>query len=869
MKLNINNIVKYAGIVLIAFSSSLHAANILSMTSGQLKLSIDDKGKIDELIDISTGKNYISKRGDSWLMRIQKWNGKVNPKKEPMLNPVSAKTIKKNENEAIIELTYKNGEKVKISILKKRNYFTMKLIDATPLKDITKVMWGHYFTAMCEPIGMYIGINRSKDFSIGLLSLEMNTDGTGWDHTFAAGFDRGGSTLAQEAYDRSQPRALRRQCEYIISTPIKGLTVKGSKVALFGVKRGRKPELDIIEKIEIAEKLPHPMFKGKWTKRSKEMKSPCLWMSVNEKNIDKVLSLSKDFAGGSVCQFHGFFKNWGHFDIDEKDFPTGITGLKAVSDKCNNAGIHNTTYTLTTFLKPHPKIEPFIAPVPDNRLAYLRIDTKLSLAEPIDDKSNSMKLKLSNGLTEELKKILGQYRKVVRIDNEMIEFESWKKVGKNILLCEKLKRGGWLTTKAAHKSRSKAKYMYVSGYNNFYPGDQEMNMEVAENIGKISRDGEIGKIILDGYESILISGDCSYGRNTFIQRLYDMTRKNEALFSGSNLGNYSWHIMSFMSWGEFDKDKGFRGTMIEIRLKYQARLINSLIPNKLGQYYPDNNTSIEDIEWLCNQIAGWDSGVDLCMDYNNVHQNPNYDKLTATFRLWEEARIKQVFDENQKLNLRDTTSVYRLTKTPNGEYKLKFIRHWIDGRAKVVPSSAIKVTPINGGPASVKPCSVDWKMTHNPAVYSRICLSDDLICKADGKNFTEWKIKLPSPVDKRVNKANLFRCVIRLADNAKCGVTDITLKCNGQKLGITHVKLQPGEYLAIPHNNQYAYVYDAKTDLVKREIFIYQDNPYWYLPTIRKGEENKIELKCNSLKAGETPEILLNIQMHDAYFPPK
>jgi len=847
--------------------SSLAGAEILSMEVGRLKLSIDDKGKITSLTDIKTGKNYISNRGESWLMRIQEWDGKVNPKKNPLLNPVSATIIKKQKKSAIIELKYSKGETVKIGILKKDGYIKMRLLDATPLNNISKVMWGQYFTAMLEPIGMYVGINRSKDFSIGLLSLDMNTDGGGWDHTFPASYDRGGSILLQESYDRSKPRALRRQCEYIISKPIKGKTVKGSTVVFFGVQRGRDSELNIIEKIELAEKLPHPIFKGKWTKRSKEMKSPCLWMSVNEKNIDDVLSLSKDFAGGSVCQFHGFFKNWGHFDVSEKDFPTGIKGVKAVSEKCKAAGIHNTTYTLTTFLKPHPALEPYIAPVPDDRLAYLTIDTKLSLAEPIDAESKSMKLKLSNGLTEELKDILGRFRKVLRVDNEMIEIKSWRAEGSDILICEKIERGGWLTTKTAHKAGAGARYMFVSGYNNFYPGDQEMNLDVAKYIGKVSRDGEVGKIILDGYESILISGDCSYGRNTFLKLLYDMTRKNEVLFSASNLGNYSWHIMSFMSWGEFDKDKGFRGTMIEIRLKYQARLVNSLMPNKLGQYYPDKNTTVEDIEWLCNQIAGWDSGVDLCMDYQNIHQNPNYDKVASTFRLWEKARIDQVFSKKQRLNLRDTTLIFKLLGVKNGKAQLKFVKQWIDGRAKVLPSSDIKTVPVSG--ASVKPCSIDWKWTHNPGIYSRISLSNDLVCKAGHKGFTEWKMTLPAPVDKRVHKEIPFRCVIRLADSAQCGVTNINLKCNGQLVDIRGVKLQHGEYLAVPHNNQYAYVYDAKTHFVKREVFIYQDNPYWYLPNIKKGKENKIELKCDSIVKGKTAEILVNIQMFDRFFPPQ
>ena len=863
-----NILKKTIGALFFLYALSLYAENIVEMTTNTLKFGIDGNGKITYLVDQSSKTNYVMKNTNSYLLRIQNWSGKVNPKNNPMLDPISASLIKKNSNSATIELKYKNGEKLQVLLVNKGKYIKMKVLEATPLNDISKISWGPYFLDMLEPVGMYIGIARSKDFSIGMISLDMNTDGAGWDHTFGAMYDRGGTKLIQISYDRSKPRALRQQCKYIISTPIKNLTVEGSSVALFGIKQGRVSELKLLENIEIAEKLPHPMFKGKWTKRSREMKSPCLWLPVNENDIDKILSLAKDFAAGSVCQFHGFFSNWGHFDISTTDYPTGIEGVKNVSSKCAKIGIHNTTYTLTTFLKPHPDVEPYIAPIPDDRLAFLKLDSELSLAEPITSDANSMKLKLSNGLTDELKDALKRFRKVLRIDNEMIEFKSWKSTGDDIIICENLERGGWLTTTTSHKAKTKARYMFVSGYNNFYPGNQDMNMEVAEHIGKVSADGGIGKIILDGYESILISGDDAYGRNTFIQKLYDMSRNQETLFSGSNLGNYSWHIMSFMSWGEFDKDKGFRGTMLENRLKFQTRLISSLIPNKLGQYYPDKDTSIEDIEWLCNQISGWDSGVDLCMDYDNIHQNPDYDKLTATFRLWEEARINQVFNEKQKLNLRQTTSVYRLIKTTQGKYKLKFIRNWIDGRAKVMPSSSINLTSLDGDTKSITKCSAKWVLTHNPGIYSRLALSNDIIYRA-GTGIKSWNINLPSPIDSRASKDIGLRCIIRFAPGAKCGVKNIKLKCNGQLLHIGNISLKPGEYFAIPHNNQYGYIYDSKTNFAKKAVFIHQNNPYWFLPTMHKGKDNKIELSCSSIDNRENPEIVVNIQYYDKFFPKK
>jgi hypothetical protein len=586
-------------------------------------------------------------------------------------------------------------------------------------------------------------------------------------------------------------------------------------------------------------------------------------MSVREQNIDHVIELAKEFSAGSVCQFHGFFNNWGHFDVNPNDFPTGVKGLEKVAKRLDAAGIDNTTYTLTTFLKPHPGIEPYIAPVPDDRLAYLTLDSDFSVAEKIDAKANTMKIKLSNGLTENVKEALRDYTKVLRIDNELIEFKEWKDLGNGVIECSGLTRGGWLTTAASHNRGEKAKYMLVRGYHNLYPGTFDMSTEVAENIANVSLKAKVGRIVLDGYESIVNTGYCSYGRNHFIKKLYDMTKKREMLFTGSNLGNYSWHIMSFMSWGEYNWINGFRGTMLEFRLNAQRVLDGDLLPKKLGQYYPRKDTSVEDIEWLCNQISGWDSGVDLSIDYNDFKKNKDYKKITSIFRLWEEARKKNVFTELQKINLRQTTSVYRLIKK-GGKYKLQFVRHWIDGRAKELPSSAIKVKPLNKE-ATVSKCSIDWKWTHNPAIYSRIALSDDLICST-GDTEAKWEVITPKPEDSRGGDNITFRCVIRLPKGATAGVKDITIIANNMRVDLEGTEIHPGEYLAIPHNNRFGYIYDSATNKAKRVVNIYQNNRYWALPSVKKGKPLTLRVKAKSTKPNVKSGLILNMQYYDKYY---
>src|SRR6478752_6531925 len=57
-----------------------------------------------------------------------------------------------------------------------------------------------------------------------------------------------------------------------------------------------------------------------------------------------------------------------------------------------------------------------------------------------------------------------------------------------------------------------------------------------------------------------------------------------------------------------------------------------------------------------------------------------------------------------------------------------------------IPPSAFTISP--QAPARVAPCGIDWTWTHNPGIYTKAGLSEDLIAVADGKT-AEWKVTYP------------------------------------------------------------------------------------------------------------------------------
>ena len=833
----------FAGIITLSLFLNLSAAAPFSMTAGKLGLKLNGKGELTELYDTASGKNYlasaVNKNWKSSLLKCKQYGGN-----EEM--PEQMTVLKKNAGSALLKFNYKSGVALTVKLQVKSGYFRMELVDAAPLKNIDCIVWGPYKTSMRGPIAEWIGFNRSDNFTIGCLSLEPNTDGRHGYDPISASYEGFGSQIALYSHDHTKPREFRK---WMTSTPI-NVTVKGSAVALFGVPRSRKYELDMIEKIELAEKLPHPTFLGKWNKRTPAVQKISIWIGLDQNNAEHCIQLCKNMHAGTVCRMHGYYANWGHFDIDKHIFPGGYAAVHAMTDKAwKEATLKNTTYTLSGFLKPMSMPEPFITPVPDKRLA--KFDPVSSLASPVSADDQTITLKKVKGLTEIYK---GNSRKVICIDNEMIEFKTMDEDGETLLI-KGAERGAFKTKAEPHKPGTPVTYMYVSGYHNFYPGTVDMNNEMASYIGRDAQKCGNGVIILDGYESCFETGHSEYALNTFAKTIYDMGGEKDRLMAYSlTQGNYNWHMMSYQSWGEYQLERGFRGTCLDYRIMRQIQYHNNLVPNKMGQYYPTNATT-EDIEWLMARVCGWESGVDFNVNLGGMVKNPEYNSICSALGLWEEARMKKIFTAQQKMFLRQTDRLYHLEKSTDGKLKLKFVKFW---QHKGVKISSPSVFSIEGKQGTVKPCSIKWAQTHNPAIFAECGLSDDLLLPA-GDDKAEWNVTVPAGNDNRLPKEQHLLPVVRLGKNAKFAVKNIRISANGAEL-LLPVTLNPGEYISIPHNTKLGCVYDAKTNNVKREFYLLQFNPYWYLPNLKRGQKNKITIKCEFVTQGKKSDVILNLR---------
>ncbi|MDR0704314.1 MAG: hypothetical protein LBF88_04925 [Planctomycetaceae bacterium] len=854
--------IKFVLILLFVFSalmiSTMNAEErvIFDGTAGNLRLVIDQTGKITTLEDVSTGENYISRKEVCYLLECGMYSGDSTT----VLQPISAKAVKKETGGTEIELSCGEGITLTVLITPKQDWFRMELVKAEPVAEVSYVTWGPYRTTMRGQIAEWLGMNRSDDFAIGLLSLEPNTDAA---PRTAASYTGEGSLIQLSAYDHTRGRFIVVQNNELNTfdklrkaVPIPKLTTVGSAVALYGCPSGRKTELNVIEKIVLAEGLPHPTYEGVWNKYTDAGKQFCLWANYNEKNFAEYLNLARALNTRILCIRSNMMSNWGHFDINPGVYPGGISAILEDSKEAKKSNIGLTLYTLTTFLKPNPAPEPYISPVPDDRLQTWKPETKLAGNISATDTA----IAVQNG--KDVEAVIKSTR-VIRVDNEMIRFKNFTVEGDRILIKE-CQRGAFHTQATEHKDQSRIRLMVFSGYDNFYPGTLDMSNECSDRLSDILLQADIDNFIVDGYESCFETGYGTYTGNIFLKNLFEKLARNnkEILTTTSLFTNYSWHFMSHVSWGEGDRDRGFRFSMLDYRLSRQLELGRNLMPGKMGQYGGASDATAEDINWVMALSTGWDSGVDFVMDTKSIKNNPEYEQVVETFSLWEQAKAEKAFSEYQKMLLRQSDVIYKLTRKVDGGWDLKFDRRWQNEKVKILPSSVMNATPVNGGAESVKPLSIDWSWTHNPALYNEVGLSDDLVSHADG-NETSWKVTFPpyteNPKAWFHTDSRHFQYVIRVPENASSAVKNFRVCVNGKAIEIP-ATLQPGQYLSIPHLVEIACIYD-KNHQVLSEVYL-----HGVIQHVQKGQTATVALSCESVEKDTSPEVIMNIRCQNGYY---
>ena len=650
-------------------------AQVANYNTQNFQLTIDAKGNIIHQIDKNDKTDYV-----------------VNGKESAMLTLLLKDTVLPanqvifSNNNRTITLKYASNISAIVKVLVKNNYITFTLSSITPENKILAVIWGPYHTSIKKSIGETIGIVQNEKFTMGLQCLNVKTlGGYPWnddDHlpqldifnqdaydvykipkgyvlysVEAAKPTFTGSSLQAYTRNRSEDRIINNWGHTKFVAPAYndgGLT--GSSIAIFGCPTDST--LDVIGQIEIGEGLPHPMIDGVWAKKSRAINSSYLIMDFSENNIDEVIAITQ--KTGFNYLYHGDpFETWGHYDLKKHFFPSGMNGLKYCVDKAMQKGIRIGTHTLTNFINTN---DAYVNPIPDKRLAVVGTS---KITSTLDSAQSDIEIESPDYFNQFQNNSL----RSVMIDDEIIRYGSVTEQAPWML--KDCQRGAFGTHAAFHVKGSSISKLFDHGYKVFL-GNASLNKEIAENIADLFNKTGIRMLDFDGLEGAGSTGMGNYAEALFAKAWLDRLNddiKSHYLLGASRPGHYFWHIYSRMNWGE-PWYAGFRESQTEYRMANQKYFKRNLMPGMLGWFKMTSSTSIEDAEWLMARSAGYNAGFAFVTDLKSIHTNGNAEEIFLVLKLWEQARLKNLFSKEQEIIMQDVSTEFHLEKENDHELNL-------------------------------------------------------------------------------------------------------------------------------------------------------------------------------------------------------
>ena len=626
-----------------------------TLAAGDLRVTLSASGAVTSLRNATTNREYLSHDTSAALLTVVHNGQRVAP---------SSLSAAGSGRDTRLTLKYPSlGATVIVRAQSHAAYVALEIVNATPAAAVDAVIWGPYPTTISRTIGEIIGVVRDSSVALGLQVLNLKTlggdlpnrEGSTWARGIAALAKPWGSSISAYAIDRSRPRTVDAWGGNFADmpvAPIPGETVVGSAIALFTCAEPRT--FAVLEAIEVAEHLPHPTIAGVWFPKSPLYERSYLISSFGESDVDEMIAYTK--RAGLMSLYHeGPFKSWGHFVLNDAQFPNGRRGLKLAVDKAHEAGLHFGVHTLTNFINTN---DPYVTPVPDDRLSVTGTST---LASAIDATQRTIPVQSPTFFAEQKNNSLH----TVKIGHELIQYRAVSLSAPFQLLdCQ---RGAFGTTASAHAAGETVGKLFDHPYNVFFP-NFAMQREVAKNLADLLNETGVDHLDFDGHEGALASGQGDYALGVFANDV--MTQTKHDLIMGTSISKtVYWHIGSYYNWGE-PWNGGFTESMQQYRIDNQALFDRNFMPHMLGWYLLTESTTMADMEWMLARSAGYGAGFAMVARPKALRNNPISGALLDAIREWERARMTHAFSEVQRARLKDPRNEFHLAPVTDGEWTL-------------------------------------------------------------------------------------------------------------------------------------------------------------------------------------------------------
>ena len=464
-----------------------------------------------------------------------------------------------------------------------------------------------------------------------------------------------GITLQCTVTDRTKPSVMEHLgYENAMVKPIPGADgrMEGAAVAL--IAAGSAEELlAILSDMELAEGLPHPMFKGNYAKRDPRASGIYLIFEGSGVSAEERIKLAKR-SGVSCVYLADVFEKWGHFPPNTGSYPGGIEELRSLSEKAWADGITLGIHTLSNFI--HTTDE-YVTPVPHEKLLVMD-ETVLTAA--LSETDTEIYVKDANNFAR-------YDMNVVRLGDELIEYQRFDSDTMCLTGC---RRGAYGTQIGNYPEGFRLSRLWCHGYRTLFP-DVELQDEMADNLAAFIKACGIRRLSFDGLEGCSYNGTGQYGPAAYVRRVYEKVG-SDLICDASISGHYLWHSHAYYNWGEPWYDHVRRGGMHQYRVMNGAFFRRNLIPPMMGWYIVAScdgkyeATTPENFEFAVSRSAAFDAGLAVNFCDGVISRHGLIDEFADKIRIWEDFRFNADIPQTVLERLQEETGNWHLEKQDDG-----------------------------------------------------------------------------------------------------------------------------------------------------------------------------------------------------------
>ncbi|MDP4251984.1 MAG: hypothetical protein Q8918_17930 [Bacteroidota bacterium] len=677
-----------------------------------LTIGVSNSGYIVSLKDKQTKKEYCPPGDSSALISLYK--------DKNYILPVSARFNRVNHQ---ISLHYSNGSVATISAMQKPGYFAFKLISLVPRNGVDNIVWGPYKTSISQNLGEIISVVRNDEFSLGIMALDnatssgppsegdlpqsyylihappgvklppnlhegqiFNTGGDSLGTSDVAFYSQPeeyyrfmtgngamlrpyGSDIVLHARDRRIPQVIDfrpfrmspGRHQYV--TPI-DVDFIGSRIAFFGCPE--PATLDVIEKIELGEGLPHPTIEGKWIKRPTAAKPFIAWFGAHDSLVAYAGQLGfKAVQDEALGEY--YYNPANRWDNKKVNFSNGSMSIKEYTAITNKAGIAYGLHTLCEFIQPYSSD---VTPVPNDSLCKVGstvISAGISAYDSVITIADPTFFRESGGWEDTRTNVL-------QLGKELISYEGVSAT-KPYTLIHPLR--GWDKTRvSAHRENDTIYKLMPNAYHGFAP-DIYLQDKYAIAYASLLNDGAMDYIDFDGLESCWYQGQGQYS----IRRFYDTLFRHLNHYirnTGSCVFEGNWHYQSSLDVG----GNLFNPVSNEFNIEgkdVREMDFDNLLHVSFGLVYFSPRWNSATAENLEARAIGWDGQYMLGLSQRDVEKCGEKSGIFKAIRTWENAREANVFSKKQKKALQVLANRFHLEQTAPKKWKLYPVKN-LDAR---------------------------------------------------------------------------------------------------------------------------------------------------------------------------------------------